>query len=37
MINYVSDYIKGYYAGTIKFNQERVQLVDYIRREVEHD
>ncbi|WP_096818988.1 terminase large subunit domain-containing protein [Lactococcus fujiensis] len=35
MINYVSDYIKGYYAGTIKFNQERVQLVDYIRREVE--
>ena len=35
MIKYVKDYIDGYYAGTVKFNRERVDLVNYIKREIE--
>ena len=34
MINYVQNYIDGYYAGMVNFNYERKLLVDYIKREV---
>lgn len=34
MIDYVQNYIDGYYAGMVKFNYERKLLVDYIKREV---
>ena len=35
MIKYVKDYIDGYYAGTVKFNRERIDLINYIKREIE--
>lgn len=35
MIQYVKDYIQQYRKGEIKFNQERIKLVDYIEREIE--
>ncbi|HFR3353582.1 TPA: terminase large subunit, partial [Streptococcus suis] len=34
MIKYVRDYIDEYESGTILFNQERVDLVAYIYREI---
>ncbi|MDR2976871.1 MAG: terminase large subunit [Streptococcaceae bacterium] len=34
MIDYIQDYIDGYHAGRIKFNRERVSLVEYISREI---
>lgn len=35
MINYVTDYIESYHAQRVKFNIEREQLVEYIKREIE--
>ncbi|MFC4652644.1 terminase TerL endonuclease subunit [Lactococcus nasutitermitis] len=35
MIAHVKDYIESYAAGKISFNQERIELVNYIKREVE--
>lgn len=32
--HYVTDYIKMYETGKIKFNQERVMLVDYLKKHV---
>lgn len=35
LIKYVSDYINSYHAQKVKLNKERIELVEYIAREIE--